>query len=280
MENFSPEQVEQYVDQGITMLMAWAPNALLALIVLIVGWWVIARIVRLMERALQRSSADQTLTNFLKSLANIVLKALLLVSVASMIGIATTSFVALLGAAGLAVGLALQGSLSNFAGGVLILLFRPFKVGDFIEAQGVSGTVKEMQILNTVLSTPDNKRVIVPNGPLANNNIINFSTAPTRRVDCVFGIGYDDDLLKAKQLLEQLVSEDERVLEDPAPMVAVLELADSSVNFTVRAWVQASDFWPFKFDLTERVKLTFDEQGVSIPYPQTDVHLHSVPNAS
>lgn len=273
MDQFDPEQLQQYIDQAVTMLMEWAPKFLLALLVLIVGWWLIARVVRVMERALDRSSADQTLTNFLKSLANISLKAMLLVSVASMVGIATTSFLALLGAAGLAVGLALQGSLSNFAGGVLILLFRPFKLGDFIEAQGVSGTVKEMQILNTVLNTPDNKRVIVPNGPLANDNIINFSTEATRRVDFVFGIGYDDDLREAKALLVELFAADERVLKDKDTVVVVSELGDSSVNFTVRAWVNAPDFWGLKFDLTERVKLAFDEANISIPYPQRDVHL-------
>lgn len=276
MENLDPQQLQPYIDQAVTMVMLWAPRVVLALVVLIVGWWLIARVIRIMERALDRSSADQTLTNFLKSLANIGLKAMLLVSVASMVGIATTSFLALLGAAGLAIGLALQGSLSNFAGGVLILLFRPFKLGDFIEAQGVSGTVKEMQILNTVLNTPDNKRVIVPNGPLANNNITNFSTETTRRVDFVFGIGYDDDLKQAKDLLIALFDQDRRVLREPPPLVVVSELGDNSVNFTVRAWVAASDFWGLKFDMLERVKLAFDEANISIPYPQTDVHLHEV----
>ncbi|MFK7915922.1 MAG: mechanosensitive ion channel family protein [Pseudomonadales bacterium] len=275
MDQLDPQQIQQYVDQAITMVMLWAPRVVLALVVLIVGWWLIARVIRVMEQALNRSSADQTLTNFLKSLANIALKAMLLVSVASMVGIATTSFLALLGAAGLAIGLALQGSLSNFAGGVLILLFRPFKLGDFIEAQGVSGTVKEMQILNTVLNTPDNKRVIVPNGPLANNNITNFSTESTRRLDFVFGIGYDDDLRQAKDLLIELFDHDRRVLREPAPLVVVSELGDSSVNFTVRVWVQASDLWALKFDMLERVKLAFDEASISIPYPQTDVHLHT-----
>ena len=274
MDTLDPQQLQPYIEQAVTMVMLWAPRVVLALLVLIVGWWLIARVIRIMERALDRSSADQTLTNFLKSLANISLKAMLLVSVASMVGIATTSFLALLGAAGLAIGLALQGSLSNFAGGVLILLFRPFKLGDFIEAQGVSGTVKEMQILNTVLNTPDNKRVIVPNGPLANNNITNFSTESTRRVEFVFGIGYDDDLKQAKDLLIALFDQDRRVLREPQPLVVVSELGDSSVNFTVRVWVQSSDFWGLKFDMLERVKLAFDEANISIPYPQTDVHLH------
>ncbi len=274
MNSFSPEQLQHYFDTAMTLSLAYAPKLLLALVVLVIGWWIIKRIVTLMELALQRSAADAILIKFLKSLIGIVLKALLLISVASMVGIATTSFIAVLGAAGLAIGLALQGSLSNFAGGVLILLFRPFKVGDFIEAQGVAGTVFEMQIFNTILKTPDNKRVIVPNGPLANGNIVNFSAESTRRVDFVFGVGYDDDLTQAKSILVELLEQDQRVLSDPAYVVVVSELANSSVNFTVRAWVASADFWAVKFDLTEQVKLAFDAAGVSIPYPQTDVHLH------
>ncbi|MGI9324753.1 MAG: mechanosensitive ion channel family protein [Pseudomonadales bacterium] len=263
----------------MTLTLAYTPKLLLALAVLLIGWWIIKRIVTLMEIALQRSAADAILTKFLKSLIGIGLKALLLISVASMVGIATTSFVAVLGAAGLAIGLALQGSLSNFAGGVLILFFRPFKVGDYIEAQGVGGTVFGMQIFNTILKTPDNKRVIVPNGPLANGNIVNYSTEPTRRVDFVFAVGYDDDLKAAKGILVKLLEQDERVLGEPASLVVVSELADSSVNFTVRAWVAAADYWPVKFDLIEQAKLAFDAAGISIPYPQTDVHLHNA-NAS
>lgn len=279
-ENLSSDQLQSYVDQAVTAVMAYAPKLLLALITLVVGLWIIRRIVRLVEAALVRGPADVTLTRFLTSLASISLKALLLVSVASMVGIATTSFVAILGAAGLAIGLALQGSLANFAGGVLILIFRPFKIGDYIEGQGAAGTVRDIQIFNTILTTPDNKRIIVPNGPLSNNNIINYSAETTRRVDFTFGIGYDDDIKQAKDILERLVSSDERVLQDPAHLVVVSELADSSVNFTVRAWVQASDYWGLKFDLTELVKLTFDAEGISIPYPQTDIHLHQVAAAS
>lgn len=274
MNSFSPEQLQHYFDTAMTLTLAYAPKLLLALVVLLIGWWIIKRVVTLMELALQRSAADAILIKFLKSLIGIVLKALLLISVASMVGIATTSFVALLGAAGLAIGLALQGSLSNFAGGVLILLFRPFKVGDYIEAQGVGGTVFEMQIFNTILKTPDNKRVIVPNGPLANGNIVNYSTESTRRVDFVFGVGYDDDLTQAKSILVELLERDQRVLSDPASLVVVSELADSCVNLTVRAWVASADYWAVKFDLTEQAKLAFDAAGISIPYPQTDVHLH------
>ena len=190
-----------------------------------------------------------------------------------MIGIETTSFIAVLGAAGLAIGLALQGSLSNFAGGVLVLMFRPYKVGDFIDAQGVMGTVHEIQIFNTILKTPDNKVIIVPNGAISNGIITNFSMEATRRVDFVFGIGYSDDIAKAKATIERLISEDGRALSDPEPQIVVSELADSSVNITTRVWVNASDYWGLFFDLTEKVKLTFDQEGISIPFPQRDVHV-------
>jgi small conductance mechanosensitive channel len=188
----------------------------------------------------------------------------------------TTSFIAILGAAGLAVGFALQGSLSNFAAGVMLIIFRPFKSGDFIEAGGTIGVVEAIQIFNTVLRTPDNKMVIVPNSNITGGNITNYSAKEDRRIDMVFGIGYDDDLKKAKEILERLISEDSRILKDPAPTVAVSELADSSVNFVVRPWVKTSDYWAVYWDFTEKVKLTFDAEGISIPYPQQDVHMHQV----
>lgn len=278
MDKLSPDQLQSLFDTAVEQLMVFLPQLFLALLVLIVGWWVIRRVVKAVEAGLQRGSADATLSRFLLSLLSMGLKALLLISVASMVGIATTSFVAVLGAAGLAIGLALQGSLANFAGGVLILLFRPFRVGDFIEAQGVAGTVKEILIFSTVMKTPDNKRIIVPNGPLANDNITNFSAEDRRRVDLVFGIGYDDDLKQAKAVLERLIREDERSQDDPAPLIVISELADSSVNITTRTWVQASDYWGFRFDLIERVKLAFDAEGISIPYPQQDIHLHQASN--
>jgi small conductance mechanosensitive channel len=278
MDKLSPDQLQSLYDTALEKLLVFLPQLFLAVLVLVVGWWVVRRIVKVVEAGLQRGSADATLSRFLLSLLSMGLKALLLISVASMIGIATTSFVAVLGAAGLAIGLALQGSLANFAGGVLILLFRPFRVGDFIEAQGVAGTVKEILIFNTIMKTPDNKRIIVPNGPLANDNITNFSAEDRRRVDLVFGIGYDDDLKRAKAVLERLIHEDERSQDDPAPLIVISELADSSVNITTRTWVQASDYWGFRFDLIERVKLAFDAEGISIPYPQQDVHLHQASN--
>ncbi len=269
----SAEQLQAYWDTGMEMAMQYIPKLLLAIVVLIVGLWIIGKVVRLVAAALESRDADVTLSKFLGGLVSVLLKALLLVSVASMVGIETTSFVAILGAAGLAVGLALQGSLANFAGGVLVLLFKPYRVGDYVEAQGVSGTVDEIQIFNTVLKTPDNKVVIVPNGAISNGVITNYSKEARRRVDFVFGIGYDDDIPKAKSVLNQLLAEDDRVLSDPAAQVVVSELADSSVNFTVRAWVNAADYWGLYFDLTERVKMRFDEENISIPYPQQDVHL-------
>ena len=269
----SPERIQEYTDLLINLAIQYVPAVLLAIVVLIVGLWIIKRVVCLLERTLAKHEADPTLAKFLCSLSSILLKALLIISVASMVGIETTSFVAILGAAGLAIGLALQGSLSNFAGGVLVLLFKPYRVGDFVEAQGVSGTVAEIQIFNTILKTPDNKVVIVPNGAISNDVITNYSMETTRRVDFVFGIGYDDDIPKARKVITRLVEADPRVFADPAPQIVVSELADSSVNFTVRVWAEASDYWGVYFDLTEQVKVAFDAEQISIPYPQTEMRL-------
>src|SRR5690606_5359625 len=200
----------------------------------------------------------------------------LLISVASMVGVATTSFVAVIGAAGLAIGLALQGSLANFAGGVLILIFKPFKVGDTIEAQGFVGTVKEIQILHTILNTPDNRRVVIPNGSLSNSSLVNMSVNTTRRADMTFGISYNDDIDKAKAICQRLLDADPRWLTDPAPLIVVGSLGDNSVNLTVRCWTNASDLWPFQWDMLERVKNSFDQEGITIPFPQRDVHLYKV----
>ena len=275
MDGISPEQMQGYIDSGVTMAMSYGPQLILAIVVLVIGLWIINRITGLAGRAMERTRTEATLSRFLTSLISIGLKALLLISVASMIGIETTSFIAILGAAGLAVGLALQGSLANFAGGVLVLMFRPFKVGDFVEAQGISGVVSSIQIFHTIIKTGDNKVIVVPNGALSNGIITNYSREETRRVDFVFGIGYGDDIAKAKAILERLVSEDERSLKDPAPLVVVSALADSSVNFTVRVWVKSDDYWATYFAITEAVKLAFDAQGISIPFPQRDVHLHN-----
>ena len=266
--------LEKYYQQATDLAWEVVPNLLLALFVLIIGLWIINIFAKGVNKAMLKTNVEISLRRFLKSLFSIGLKALLIISVASMVGIATTSFIAILGAAGLAVGLSLQGSLANFAGGVLILLFKPYRIGDYIESQGYSGTVHDIQIFNTILKTPDNKTIVLPNGPVANGSIVNYSSESTRRVDFVFGVGYNDDIDKTKKVLLQLLTDDTRVLKDPAPFVRLGELADSSVNFTVRAWVNSVDYWNVFFDMQENVKLAFDKNGISIPYPQQDVHLH------
>ena len=220
-----------------------------------------------------KGKVEISLQRFLISLIAVGLKVLLLISVASMVGIATTSFIAMLGAATFAVGMALQGSLSNFAGGVLILLLKPFKVGDAIEAQGFVGKVHEIQIFNTLVKTFDNKMIYIPNGSLSNGNITNYSQEPIRRVDMTFGISYGDDIKKAKDILTKLVNADTRILKDPAPLIAVSNLGDSSVDFAVKVWCDTAEYWNIYFDMLENVKLTFDQENISIPFPQTDVHL-------
>lgn len=270
----STEKISTYADTAIELLMTYGPKLILAILVLIIGLWIINRVVKVMARGMERSQTDPTLARFIQSLVGIGLKALLLISVASMVGIATTSFIAVLGAAGLAVGLALQGSLANFAGGALILMFRPYKVGDYITAQGVGGTVTEVQIFNTILTTPDNVRIVVPNGSMSNGIITNYSAEATRRLDFVFGIGYADDIAKAREVIMSILTAEERVFDDPAPQVVVGNLGESSVDLTVRVWVNAADYWPLKFELTEKVKVAFDREGVTIPFPQRDVHLY------
>lgn len=262
------------IDKVVELSALYVPKLALTIVVLVVGLWIIGRIQRVLGKLMDTRSIDKTLQPFLLSIFSVLMKLMLLISVAGMVGIATTSFIAVLGAAGLAVGLALQGSLANFAGGALILIFRPYKVGDFIDAQGHMGTVQQVQIFNTILLTPDNRMIIIPNGPIAGGSITNFSAMPTRRVDWTFGIGYGDDTAKARQLILDELGEDSRVLKDPAVFVEIGELADSSVNFTVRAWVNAADFWGVKFDLIKNMKASFDANGINIPFPQRDVHLY------
>ncbi|MDP4547630.1 MAG: mechanosensitive ion channel domain-containing protein [Marinobacter sp.] len=264
-------KASELLEQGIAMVMTYAPKVLLAIVTLIIGLWLINRFVSVLDNKLGQK--DPTLNKFLCALIGALLKILLLISVASMIGIATTSFIAIIGAAGLAVGLALQGSLANFAGGVLILIFKPFKVGDVIEAQGFLGSVREISILYTIVDTFDNRRVVIPNGDLSNSSLTNMSVYETRRCDMTFGIGYDDDIDKAKAICKRLIEEDERALKDPEPMVVVGGLGDSSVDLKVRAWTSSADLWPFYWDMQERVKKAFDAEGISIPFPQRDVHM-------
>ncbi len=251
-------------------------NIILAAVILFGGIWLAKRIKTYIAVVMEKREIDALLSSFTSNIAYVALIAFVVIAALSQLGIQTTSFIAIIGAAGLAIGLSLQSSLSNFASGVMIIAFRPFKVGDFIEAGGVSGVVEGIQIFSTQMRTGDNKAIIVPNSNITGSNITNFSAKDTRRVDMVFGIGYDDDIKKAKEILVKLLGDDDRILKDPEPVVAVSELADSSVNFVVRPWVNSADYWPVKFDYTETVKLTFDKEGISIPYPQRDVHMHTV----
>jgi small conductance mechanosensitive channel len=247
-----------------------------AIAILVLGRLVIGIIVSIVKRLMHRANADVTLTRFVASLTKILLMVFMVLAALGTLGVETTSFVAVIGAAGLAVGFALQGSLASFAAGVMLIVFRPFKVGDYVEAGGSAGVVEAIGIFSTKLKTPDNKEVVVPNSNITGGNITNYSAQETRRVDLVFGIGYEDDIKLAKDTLTEIVAADERVLKDPAPTIAVSELADSSVNFVVRPWVKTSDYWAVLFDVTEKVKLTFDAKGISIPFPQQDVHMHQV----
>ncbi len=262
-----------YSDKAIELIMAYAPKLLLAIITLFIGLWIIRVVTNITRKTLEKSKTDATLIPFITSILSWALKLLLFISVASMIGIATTSFIAVLGAAGLAVGLALQGSLANFAGGFLIIIFRPYNVGDLVEAQGHLGVVKEVQIFNTILITPDNKRIIIPNGAMSNGSITNYSAEGRLRVDMVIGIAYEADISKAKTLLSGMLAEDAKVLKTPAPAIAVSELADSSVNLVVRPWCNASDYWGVYFNTMENAKKVLEENGISIPFPQQDIHI-------
>ena len=269
--------LNEYVAQVMNVAVNYAPQLALPIVTLIVGLWLIKVVCTALKKAFARSHMEATLQNSIETLMSIGLKALLFISVASMVGVETTSFIAILCAAGLAVGLALQGSLGNFAGGVLILLFRPYKVGDFVEACGQAGVVREITIFNTVMTTGDNKTIILPNGAVSNGAITNYSTQKTRRVDIVFGVELyipKDDLRKAKEILTGLIEADDRILKDPAPMVVVSALGDSAVDITTRSWVATGDYWGVYFDLMENAKLALDEAGISVPYPQSEVQMH------
>jgi small conductance mechanosensitive channel len=268
------EKIEDLSVQLYSIIMVYGPKLIGALITLVIGLWVISIIRNVLRKQFEKNKMEPSLRGFLNSVLGILMKAMLWISVIGMMGVQMTSFIAILGAAGLAVGMALSGTLQNFAGGVMILIFKPFKTGDFIDAQGHAGTVNEIQIFNTILKTPDNKTIIIPNGGLSTGSMTNFSTEEKRRVDFVFGIGYGDDVDKAKAVLLKLIKADERILNDPAePFVAVSELGDSSVNLVVRVWAQASNYWGIYFDLTEKVYKTFDKEGLNIPFPQMDVHI-------
>lgn len=267
------EKVNHFNEYLLDLIKNFGPSLVLALVTLILGFWIIRIITRLIKKGLKRSNIDDSLVPFLSSGLSVLLKVLLVVSVAGMVGIQMTSFIAILGAAGLAVGMALSGTLQNFAGGVMILIFKPFKVGDFIEAQGHAGIVSAIQIFNTILKTPDNKKIIIPNGGLSTGSMINYTAEVTRRVDMTFGIGYQDDIDKAKGILQAIIDSNPLIMNDPEPFIGVIELGDSSVNIVVRVWAKTSDYWNVFFNLQETVKKTFDREDITIPFPQTDVHL-------
>lgn len=272
------EKIEHYMQMLGDMGLQFGVQFLLAIVAYFFGNFIIKRVLKLVELALEKKKVEITLHRFLLSILGTLLKAIQIIIFASMLGIQTASFIAILGAAGLAIGLALQGSLANFAGGVLILLFRPFKNGDAIKAQGYIGSVEEIQIFNTILKTFDNQRIIIPNGLLSNGCVTNINVNGTRRVDMVFGIGYNDDIAKAKALLRSIIEADERVLKDQAVDIWVGEHGESSVNLFVRPWANAEDYWGIYFDMMEKVKIEFDNAGISIPYPQRDVHIHQAAN--
>ncbi len=267
------KNLEYYIELLKANAVGWGTNILIALLIFMVGKRVVAAVSRALRKLMGRADMDAILVNFLGSIAHGLLMLFVVVAAVRQLGIDTTSMVALIGAAGLALGFALQDSLSNFASGVLLILFRPFTTGHYVEAGGVAGTVEKISIFSTVMRTGDNREIVVPNGSIFGGTITNYSTRATRRIDMVFGIGYGDDLQLAKQTLQGILEADERVLSDPAPLVAVNELADSSVNFKVRPWVKTGDYWDALSDITERVKLAFDEQGISIPYPTQDINV-------
>lgn len=249
-------------------------KAILALLILFFGRWIAKLIAHIVERLMVRGKVDHTIVKFVGNLTYVALLAFVVIAALGQLGIQTASFVAVIAAAGLAIGLALQGSLSNFAAGFLMIIFRPIKVGDFIEGGGVAGTVKEISIFTTILTSPDNKAIIVPNAKLTEGNIINYTSLGTRRVDLAFGIGYGDDIDKARNVIKDVLSKEKRILPSPEPLIAVVELADSRVNFAVRPWVKADDYWDVYADLTENIKKAFDASGIRIPFPQRDVHVY------
>lgn len=257
-----------------TYIIPWGINIVLALAVLVVGRWLAKIIVRGVKRLMRKSHMDEALVGFLSSILNAVLLAVVVIATLEQLGVNTTSVLAVFAAAGLAVGLALKDSLANFSAGVMLIIFKPFKVGDFVEAAGIAGVVEVIRIFNTQLRTGDNREIIVPNSQIYSGIITNFSAREQRRIDLVIGIGYDDDIQAAKQVLERILQMEERVLRDPAPVILVSELGESSVDLAVRPWVNSADYWNVRSDLLETIKREFDAKGISIPYPQRDVHMH------
>ncbi|WP_426431550.1 mechanosensitive ion channel family protein [Winogradskyella sp. HB-48] len=262
-------ETQDWINKGRDLIVEFAPKVLAAILIWIIGSWIIKMVMKGIKKGMTKANYDDSLKKFLLNLISWIFKIVLILVVLGTVGVETTSFAAILAAAGLAVGMALQGSLGNFAGGVLIMTFRPFKIGDLIEAQGEIGVVKEIEIFTTKLTGLSNKEIIIPNGALSNGNIINYTTEGTRRVDLVFGVSYDADIKQTKEVLMNVLTSHPKILNDPAPMVTVLELADSSVNFAVRPWCKAEYYWDVYFDVTENVKEALDAAGIEIPYPHT-----------
>ncbi len=267
--NFSMETLQSLQP----LLMPYLFKGLAALVIFVIGKWLARKITNILVKILEKQGVDITLVKFLEGIVYYALLVSVMIAAVGQLGVKTTSFLAVLGAASLAIGLALKDSLANFSSGVMLILFRPFKVGDVVTVAGETGKVEHISVFSTILNTADNQRKIIPNGGISNATITNITTNPTRRVDLIVGIGYDDDIRLAKETLEKIVAEDSRVLKDPQPLIAVSELADSSVNLAVRPWVATGDYWDVYFSLMEKIKLTFDEKGISFPYPQHDVHL-------
>ena len=266
--------MEETLQKVYDLLMLYGIKVIAAIAIFIIGRWVAKGFRSLTQRLMEKKNVDPTITGFVGNMTYMALLVFVIIAALGQMGIQTTSFIAILGAAGLAIGLALQGSLSNFASGFLMIIFKPFKVGDYVEIAGVDGSVESIQIFTTTLKTPDNKTVIVPNANVTADNIVNWTMKGTRRVDMVFGIGYDDDIDKAKQIMADVLAKDDRILKDPPTQIAVSELADSSVNFVVRPWVSIENYWGVYFDAMENIKKAFDKAGISIPYPQRDVHMY------
>lgn len=265
-------EMDQLIQEAVTMGMEAGKSILLAVVIAVLGRYAIRFINRVVARMLERRNVEPTVQTFLKSFVNILLIILLIITVIGTLGVNTTSLAALLASAGLAVGMALSGNMQNLAGGLILLFFKPYKVGDFIEAQGVSGTVKAIQIFHTILTTPDNKVLFIPNGPLSSGNVVNYSQNGTRRVDFTISVEYGTDVEKVKQVTLELLQSDSRILQEPAPFIAVSALADSSVNFTLRVWVNVADYWSVYFDTNERIYGEYNKQGIKFPFPQIQIH--------
>lgn len=259
-------------------LASFGKQILFAVLIIVIGRWVVKLLLKIINTALEKTSIEETVKIFVANLLRTLFMVVVFIAAINQLGIETTSIIAMLGAAGLAIGLALQGSLANFAAGILIVTFRPYKVGDYIQAGSASGTVLDIQIFSTVLKTPDNKMIVIPNGSVMDGSITNYSEQPTRRVDIVASCGYEDDIDKVKQLLTDIINQDDRILDEPEPIVALSELADNSINFVVRPWVNSSDYFPVYYSLLEQIKKRFDKEGISIPYPQRDIHIYNHEN--